>query len=164
MPNDYPMQANEFVKIISDHQGIIYKVCRMYGDSPEEVDDLFQDIVLNLWRSIASFDDGSKVSTWMYRVALNTAITGLRKHKRRRDLEAPMPPDQIASTAPIYNDEAQQLYQAIRQLSKIERALITLYLDDYSYREMADILGISENNVGVRLNRIKRKLKKLVSG
>jgi RNA polymerase sigma-70 factor (ECF subfamily) len=155
-----------FLRHINDHQGIIVKVCRMYGSDPADSEDLFQEIVLQLWKSYPGFNGLSKVSTWMYRVALNTAITRLRKIKRR--------PDQHRMTKALDNtpvidpkrldvEYASQLQRAIDSLNKFDRALVILYLDEMSYREMAEIMGISESNIGVKINRIKNKLKTMLN-
>jgi RNA polymerase sigma-70 factor (ECF subfamily) len=154
-----------FTQLIAEHQGIIHKVCNMYCDTQDDRRDMFQEIVLQLWRGYASFKHESKITTWMYRVALNTAITGLRKRKRRPDhidldgaIHVPQPqgnPDQPEETA--------MLYKAIAQLSEVERAITMLYLEEHSYDEIADIVGITANNVGVKINRIKAKLRKMLT-
>jgi RNA polymerase sigma-70 factor (ECF subfamily) len=137
----------------------------MYCDTADDRRDLFQEVVLQLWRGYPSFKEQSKITTWMYRVALNTAITGLRKRKRRPnhlDLETaehvPMPQGNV--DAP---EEVQFLYKAITQLSEVERAITMLYLEEHSYDEIAEIIGITANNVGVKINRIKVKLRKLLT-
>lgn len=137
----------------------------MYCDTADDRRDLFQEVVLQLWRGYPSFKEQSKITTWMYRVALNTAITGLRKRKRRPnhlDLETaeyvPMPQGNVDSP-----EEVLFLYKAITQLSEVERAITMLYLEEHSYDEIAEIIGITANNVGVKINRIKVKLRKLLT-
>lgn len=163
------MLEEEFSALITEHQKLIYKVCHFYADQPQDVEDLFQEIVLNLWRAYPTFEQRSKISTWMYKVALNTAITQLRKAKRRQRREANVDLMAVATTEVAtggagYNVQRHVLHEAIKRLNKVERAIIVLYLEEHSYREMADIMGISENYVGVQLNRIKKKLRALLDG
>lgn len=150
----------EFVEIVNKHQALIYKVCHLYADNPADVEDLFQEIVANLWQAYPRFDGRAKVSTWMYRVALNTAITQLRHRKRRPQVQAL--DHTIGREVQLFDEQSQQLYAAIKQLNPIEKAIITLYLDGYSYHEIAETMGITENYVGVRINRIKDKLQQII--
>ncbi len=154
----------EFIHMITRHQGIIHKVCRIYRDTAEDREDLFQEIVYQLWKSFPSFRAASKVSTWMYKIALSTAIAKFRKN---RALQPPTIPlegiEAEAVPAASQHPEKERLYRAIAQLSTAEKAIITLYLDDYSYEEMAEIMGISANHLGVKINRIKQKLKTLLN-
>lgn len=151
----------EFVALVTRHQALIYKVCHLYADDAAAVEDLFQEIVVNLWQAYPRFDGRAKVTTWMYRVALNTAITQLRRAGRRPRLQ---PFDaRLAAPAALPDEQSRQLYAAIRQLNAVEKGLITLYLEGLSYREIGEALGITENNAGVRLTRIKEKLRRLVA-
>lgn len=162
-----PALRKEFVQLIAQDQALIHKVCSMYCRDPEERKDLFQEIVLQLWRSYPTFKHESKVSTWMYRVALNTAVSSFRKDSRRphhgslsdMELDIPAMPD----TSPEYELKIKYLYAAIDQLSQVEKAIVMLYLEERSYDEMAEIIGITKTNVGVKLNRIKAKLEKLLT-
>ena len=149
----------EFVDILNSHRGLIYKVCNLYCSDPEDRKDLFQEIVLQIWKSWGSFRQESKLSTWMYRIALNTAITHFRKEKRSGS------PVSLADIElPDINDSAEreeslkQLFAAIDHLDKVDKSLILLYLDEKSYEEISEITGFTKSNVGVRLNRIKIKL------
>ncbi len=156
---------DQFLEVIAAHQRIIHKVCRLYAHTADDREDLFQEVLLQLWRSFGSFKGESKVSTWMYRVALNTAISGFRKSSRRpamTDLEGQA--YQLAADAPNTEaeEEKQLLYKAISLLSDLERAIIMLYLDEQSYEEIGQIIGITPNYVGVKINRIKAKLKDLL--
>jgi RNA polymerase sigma-70 factor (ECF subfamily) len=129
-------------------------------------EDLFQEIVIQLWKAYPKFRGESKFSTWMYRIALNTAISGLRKQKNHiTTLEPDRLPVEIQEEAynPQREEQLQQMYTAIRRLSEIERALVMLYLEDKPYDEMEDILGINQNNLRVKMNRIKEKLRKLTT-
>jgi len=148
---------------MDEHQGIVHHISAMYANSLEERDDLSQEIILQLWRSFRSFQDQSKFSTWLYRVALNTAISYLRKSKKFQWTTLDKA-DGIAID-PIDNldGDIRHLYQAINKLSKVDRAITMLYLEEYSYEEMAEILGITPINVGVRINRIKKRLKKIMN-
>lgn len=156
----------EFIRIINEHQGIILKVCRMYCTEKADSEDLFQEIVLQLWRSFPRFGHISKVSTWMYRIALNTAITGVRKsHVRPMFRSISLDQENYAEPPPgrmdiEYNKE---LWKAIYTLSRFDRSLLLLYLEERPYSEMAEILELTESNVGVKLNRIKKKLKEILN-
>ncbi len=152
--------TNQFAKQIADCHGIIAKICRMYGTDAEDRNDLRQDILLNAWHSYPQFRNESKFSTWLYKVALNTSIGRLRK--KRVELH-PLKP--LHHELPACENEKQSrmelLDNLIRQLTDQEKVLVALYLDELSYAEMADITGLTESNVGVRLNRIKQKLKNM---
>jgi len=152
----------EFLAAVHQHQRIIYKVCRIYRDKREDQEDLFQEIVYQLWKSFPGFKSESKISSWIYRIALNTAIAVYRKPKLPVDLYKELP-DQIqtAQEKPVSENE-ERLFNAFRKLNDAEKAVVSLYLEDFSYREISEITGLSENNVGVRLNRIKNKLKEIL--
>jgi RNA polymerase sigma-70 factor (ECF subfamily) len=158
-------REREFVQLVTLHQGIIHKVCSMYAADRDERKDLFQEIVLQLWRAFDSFEGRSNVSTWMYRVALNTAISRLRSARRRpqsdelSELAMRLP---APEADPDLAEKRQALYRAIEQLSEVEKAVVMLYLEEHSYEEISDIIGITVNHVGVMLNRIKGKLKKIM--
>lgn len=156
----------EFIKIITDHQGLLLKVCRMYGNQHSDSEGLFQEIVLQLWKSYPRFNRESKITTWMYRVALNTAISSLRRIKRIPDsqqlsLDHHNLQENKEERIDIQYDQA--LQQAILALNKFDKALVLLYLDENSYLEMSEIMGISESNIGVKINRIKKKLKQILN-
>jgi len=152
----------EFVDILNNHRGLIYKVCHLYCDDPEDRKDLFQEIVIQLWNAYPKFRGESKFSTWLYRVAINTAITGLRKKK---DLIDSKEPDQLPELVDEENESNEEklshLYKAIGQLSQVEKAIVMLYMEDRSYEEMEEILGMSQGNLRVKMNRIKEKLRQL---
>ncbi len=152
----------EFLAAAHQHQRIIYKVCRIYRDNREDQEDLFQEIVYQLWKSFPGFKSESKISSWIYRIALNTAIAVYRKPKLPVDLYRELP-DQIqtAQEKPVSENE-ERLFNAFRKLNDAEKAVVSLFLEDFSYREISEITGLSENNVGVRLTRIKNKLKEIL--
>jgi len=153
----------EFVKIISENQGIIHKVCSIYCDSEEDRRDLFQEILAQLWKSYATFRNESKFSTWMYRVAINTAITSFKKIKRQPDQKS-LEIESVQIENEEYDPEVEEqillLHKAIAQLSGIEKSIVLLFLENKDYEEIAEITGITRNYVRVKMNRIKHKLKK----
>ena len=156
----------EFTRLINENQGIVHKVCRIYTDDPMAHDDLFQEIVLQLWKSYDSFKGESKFSTWMYRVGINTAITRYRKNKRKPYHDSIDDHHfHIREELPDENLEfkLKMLKNAINRLNDIERALVLLYLEDLPYREIAETMGISEVNARVKMNRVKKKLKEMLN-
>ena len=157
---------DEFIVMINEHRGILYKICNLYCDDEEDRKDLFQEMVLQLWKSYPGFRSQSSKSTWMYRIALNTSITRLRKEKREPSRRSLMDADfEIPdfNPGPDQHEELALLRNAIDQLNEIEKALVMLYLEEKSYEEISDIMGITKTNVGVKLNRIKLKLEKIIN-
>ena len=155
------LKEKEFAKLIKDNQGLIIKVSRLYTNTLEDEQDLFQEIVLQLWRSYDSFKGQSKISTWMYRVALNTAITLFRKKTKSPQTDELL--DYHHSNYVEADDEKQQqistLYKVIKMLPNVERAIITMYLDHLPYRDISENLVITEVNARVKMNRLKKTLK-----
>lgn len=154
-------QSATFDGWLRDHRGILIKIARTFVDKPTDFDDLLQEILIQVWRSVPAFHHRSRVSTWIYRVALNRALLWQRQETRRRNQEInveQLPPPLPANRAPV-----EQLYEAIRRLRKPDRALILLSLEGLSYREIAAIAELSESNVGVRLSRIRQKLHTLIT-
>jgi RNA polymerase sigma-70 factor (ECF subfamily) len=163
--NKKNIHINEFLKLISVNKGIIYKICNIYANSREDKDDLKQEIILQLWKSYPNFKGKSKFSTWMYRVAFNTAITNIRKSKRHPIIEAwsgSEPNFSEKENIDYLQEDINSLYKAIAKLKDVEKAIIMLYLEEKSYKEIGEIIGISEKNVSVKLVRLKEKLKKLM--
>lgn len=158
------LSEQEFLALITQHKGILYKVSRMYFDKLEDQQDLFQEIILQLWKSLDSFKGNSQFSSWMYRVALNTAIVFFKKEKRKPDKYNSKNIEPIAYDA--YNNEQDQqlvhFYKAVKELNKIEKALILQYIEGFSGKEIAENLGLSEVNVRVRINRTKSKLQEII--
>ena len=152
----------EFLNMVEAQKRTIYKVCYMYANERDDLNDLFQETVLNLWKSFPRYRGESTLNTWVYRIAMNTCITFLRRSNTR-----PQTIPMTANVADLMAEEEskagqlQELYRLINQLGKLERALILLWLEERSYDEMADILGISKANVAVKLFRTKEKLKKM---
>jgi RNA polymerase sigma factor (sigma-70 family) len=154
----------EFVDILNNHRGLIYKVCHLYCDDPEDRKDLFQEIVLQVWKSLGSFRQESTIGTWMYRIALNTAITHFRKEKRlggKVSLNGIDIPDLNDSSEK--EDQLKELFKAIEDLDRIDKSIILLYLEEKNYEEISEITGLTRTNVGVRLNRIKIKLSNTIT-
>jgi RNA polymerase sigma-70 factor (ECF subfamily) len=152
-----------FTGLIHEHRGIIRRLARLYAESPEEREDLEQEICLQLWRAYPSFAGRARASTWMYSVALNTAISSLRRRRRRppreelHDVAAP-------GGGAEERDRLEVLYMAIRQLGEGERALVLLWIEELSYDEIAEVLGLSAGAVSVRLVRAKQRLREIVAG
>jgi len=163
-PEVLSAKEQEFSKLIKDNQGLIIKVSRLYTNSLEDEQDLFQEIVLQLWRSYDTFKGQSKISTWMYRVALNTAITLFRKKTKSPQTDELM--DFHHSGYIEDDDEKQQqislLYKVVKMLPHVERAIVMMYLDDLPYRDISENLGITEVNARVKMNRLKKTLKQLM--
>src|SRR5690554_5454996 len=155
------LSKEDFLEQVFQHQALIHKICRMYRDNREDREDLFQEIIYQLWKSYPQFQGRSKLSTWMYRIGLNTAMATFRKPEFRHSPLEDHHGEAIWMTESASENESdEKLHYAIRQLNEADRAFITLYFEDMSYQEMGEILGISENNVGVRLSRIKEKIRK----
>jgi RNA polymerase sigma-70 factor, ECF subfamily len=158
-------EEKRFINLITEHQGLIYKVCIMYENDQDARNDLFQEIVLQLWKSFSTFRGEAKITTWMYRIALNTAISGYRKqtrHLKTEDLQDMHFNISEHATTDDHEEDIQKLQWAIRQLSEIERAMIMMALEEVPYDEIAETIGITQNNVRVRMNRIREKIRKLM--
>lgn len=157
---------HSFVAQLEQHQNIVHKICRLYTHDADAHNDLFQEITIQLWKAYPKFRGDSKFSTWMYRVGLNTAITLYRKSKRRvetHDFESVS----FKISAPEYDDtvevQLRLMYEAVKQLNDIDKALVFLYLEDKNYREIAETLGITEVNARVKMNRIKDKIRTIIN-
>lgn len=157
-------QKEEFIKLISEHQDLIRKVAAIYYRNKADQEDAFQEILVSLWQAYPTFRGESKFSTWLYRVALNTVISGFRKasnrvHKNQSDIH--ITDELLGPSKEDLSEEIDCLYQAIEHLSDIEKAIIMLYMEEKTYDDIADIMGMTRTNVGVKINRIKKKLKKI---
>ena len=157
---------HKFVTEIQDNQNIVHKVCTLYTNDRDSHNDLFQEITIQLWKAYPKFRGEAKFSTWMYRVALNTAITLYRKRKRRIDT-ADYESIIFKIKAEEY-DETEELqlklmYKAVKQLNDVDKALVFLYLEDKNYAEISETLGITEVNARVKMNRIKTKLRTILN-
>jgi len=160
---------NVFKGWLQEHTGLVYKVARAFAPNEADQPDLIQEILLQMWCSLPRFEGKAKASTWIYRVALNTALAWRRKETKHRatqtsliDIET-LPGTEEDSARRVAREEVVvRLYDAIHQLPKVDAALVLLYLEDLSYREMAEVLGLSESNVGVKLNRARKALAELM--
>ncbi len=152
----------KFTELLQQNQGIVHKISNLYFRDRLEKEDYHQELIIQLWKAFPSFNNQAKFSTWMYRVCLNAAIDILRKEKNQlkhvKIAEVDM--KHIANSHDPENANQEKLYRAINQLSPIDKAIITLYLDEYSYKEIAEIIGISESNTGVKISRIKSQILK----
>jgi len=157
----------DFTQLIEQNKGIIYKVARSYGKNEDDRADLFQEIVIQLWRAFERYDDRYKLSTWMYRIALNVAISFYRKERRRTEVTSPLNEGMTEIADDPVDGEVEAninlLQQFINELKELDKALMILYLESKSYREIAEILGISETNVATKISRIKDQLKQKFS-
>ncbi len=151
----------EFINLIERHSRLIYKICYMYASDKDELNDLYQEILINLWRSHHLFRGEAKYSTWIYRIGLNTCVSYIRQRTKKPSF-IPLNVD-LENIAQQENnlEELKELYRLINRLSKIEKAIVLLYLEEKTYDEIGEIVGITRGNVGVRLNRIKTKLKEM---
>ncbi|MDR6560985.1 MULTISPECIES: sigma-70 family RNA polymerase sigma factor [Arcicella] len=157
---------NQFVELIKIHQGIVHKVCGMYRRDHDDRKDLFQEIVIQLWKAFPKFRHEAKVSTWIYQISLNVAISDFRKESRKPiRVELSETITNISDNQYDYSIEEKLavLYQAIDQLSEIEKAIIMLYFEEKNNEEIAEIIGISQNNVRVKMTRIREKLRTLMA-
>lgn len=161
MSNDF------YTSSILPYSGIIIKICRAYTDSQEDFEDYYQEVCLQIWRSRDSFRGDCKWSTWIYRLSLNICLTLIRKKKKKNqfyNVEAVGETIETEDIARFSDEDLRFLYEAIKQLSEIDRAVILLYLEEKPNKEIAEIIGTTPNNIGVRINRIKNRLKKLLDG
>ncbi|MCP4191439.1 MAG: RNA polymerase sigma factor [Planctomycetaceae bacterium] len=156
-----PLDQTTFVSLIDDHRRLIMKVCWAYTSTPDDRDDLLQDILSQLWASFRNYDRRRPFSTWMYRVALNVAIDSLRRKTRQREQTGVEEMPEFASP----RDETRQeqlleLHELLDRQNEADRAILLLFLEGQSYREIGGIIGMTESNVGTRINRLKQTLKK----
>ncbi len=150
-----------FSELIEQHQAIIHKITMVYANGRANREDLFQEICLQLWKSFPNFREEARFSTWMYRVALNTAISDVRKRKNNFRVEL-LRDDRVEAESSDEQEKVTLLYHSISKLNRIDKAIILLWLEEKNYEEIALIMGTSKKNVSVKLVRIKRKLEELV--
>lgn len=155
-----------FERLVTENAAILNKICRVYTNSEEDFDDYYQEVTIQLWSSFQNFRGDSQVSTWVYRVAINTCLGLLRKEKKRIITDELNDRHETAESneQAILDEQLQKLYSAIKKLKEVDRAIILLHLEDKSYKEVAEIMGITLSNVGVKINRIKSQLKQLIYG
>lgn len=161
------MSQDFYISHILPHAAIIIKICRAYSNSQEDFEDYYQEVCLQIWRSRNNFSGKSEWSTWIYRVSLNVCLTLLKKNKKNTNtfVSDAIPQDVLDDSQAFFKEASlNELYKAIKQLNEINRAIIVLYLEEKSYQEIASIMGMNVSTIGVRINRIKEQLKKLVHG
>jgi RNA polymerase sigma-70 factor (ECF subfamily) len=160
--------SNDFyTSSILPYSGIIIKICRAYTDSQEDFEDYYQEVCLQIWKSKDKFRGEAKWSTWIYRLSLNICLTLIKKKKRTRQYystDTINKNEDAEDNATFSDEDLSYLYEAIKQLSEIDRAVILLYLEEKPNKEIAEIIGTTPNNIGVRVNRIKERLKKILHG
>lgn len=169
MNRDFHDRDRRFLDLVNENRPKILKICRVYAWSREDRDDLYQEILIQIWRSLPSLKETAHANTWLYRVALNASISFVRKrtsrgaalttHCDQNQMEQLL--EQRASDDSS-NEQLANLFEAIAQLNDLEKALITLFLEDLSYEEIASVMGVTESNVGVMLHRAKKKLSTLM--
>jgi RNA polymerase sigma factor (sigma-70 family) len=154
----------EFLSLLQNHKGILHKVSRIYMDKPEDREDLIQEIILQLWNSFNSFKEQSQFSTWMYRVAINTAILYYKKENKRTDTQVLSSEYDIKDEGvdDTKNKQLEIFYKAVQELNSIEKAVIFYFMEGKSHKEIGDNLGISEVNARVKLNRTKEKIQAII--
>lgn len=160
-------KSDVFLSVVEAHKGIIYKVANAYCADPEDRKDLVQEIILQLWRSFERYDERFRHSTWIYRIALNVAISFYRKESKRKAISEPVPEFIIDNAEPVNIDQDEEgirfLHHFISDLKELDKALMLVYLEGKSHREIADIMGITETNTATRIGRIKAILKQRFS-
>jgi len=157
--------SNDFYQTsIIPYAGIIIKMCRAYTNTQEDFEDYYQEVCLQIWRTKSNFKEQSDWSTWVYRLSLNVCLTLMKKRKKKeKHFVTEYIPGDATIEMKVFEDESlNDLYKAIRQLSEIDRGVILLYLEEKSYQEIAAIMGTNPNNIGVRIKRIKERLKKIL--
>ncbi len=154
-------KEESFTRIIKENEGVIFKITTIYTQNGQDQKDLYQEIVYQLWKSFDSFRNESKISTWMYRIALNTAISQLKKSKKHSNTSGidQVVLKQTENYDTEFENRLKMVYKHIHQLNILEKGLILLLLEGKKYDEIAEITGLSETNVGTRISRIKQKLK-----
>ncbi|MCJ7933761.1 MAG: RNA polymerase sigma factor [Chryseobacterium sp.] len=160
----HPNEA-AFLKLINQHKGILYKASRIYADSTEDREDLQQEILVQLWKSYQNFKGNSEFSTWMYRVAINTAITYLKKEKQRTNNQTDTTPQfevRQEDYNPAKDKQLEFFYTAVQELNSLEKAVIFYFMEGMSHKEIGNNLGISEGNARVKLNRTKEKIQQII--
>lgn len=160
------MQASDqtaiFLEVLETHKGILYKIANAYCAEDNDRQDLLQEITIQLWKSFNQYNDAYKYSTWIYRIALNTAISFYRKHKKRKDIHTAIPEILHLPDANIHTEKEQQLnllQECIAELKELDKAIMILYLEEKSHKEIAVITGISETNVATKIGRLKSVIK-----
>ena len=155
------IQEEQFARLVREHKGTIYTVCYMFSQDEDAVNDLFQETLINMWKGIDGFREESKISTWIYRVALNTCL--LQERKKKKEVQTvPLSMDiNFFEDNDANSSQVRQLHERIGKLGLVDRAIVMMWLEDMSYDEIGAVMGITAQNVGVKLFRIKEQLKKI---
>jgi len=159
------VSSDFYTSSILPFAAIIIKICRAYTNTQEDFEDYYQEVCLQIWKSRDNFREQSEWSTWIYRLSLNVCLTLLKKKKNnsKHFVSDALPEEAIEDSHAFEDESLNQLYDAIRQLSEVDRGVILLYLEEKSYQEIANIMGTNPNNIGVRIKRIKERLKKILN-
>jgi len=158
------MNTDFYTKSILPHASIIIKICRAYTYNQDDFEDFYQEVCLQIWKSNDNFQGDSQWSTWIYRLSLNVCMTLFKKTKNNQYIVNQDFSDLVTyDRCPFADDELNLLYMAIRQLSEVDRGIILLYLDEHSYQQIAEIIGTNPNNVGVRIKRIKQRIRNILN-
>ena len=165
------MSKDFYITNIFPYRGIIIKICRAYSNSQEDYEDYYQEVCLQIWKSRENFKNKSEWSTWVYRIALNVCLSLLRKQKKHNDAyDFEQNYNQFSNEFHVneeskdYSNDISRLYKEIKKLSEIDRAIILLYLEKKTYKEISQIIGINSNSIGVKITRIKKRIKKQLNG
>ncbi|HWW01675.1 MAG TPA: RNA polymerase sigma factor [Candidatus Acidoferrum sp.] len=168
--NSTPADEHKFLELVNENRNKILRVCRVYAWNSADQDDLYQEILFQIWRALPGLKESAYANTWLYRIALNTAISFVRKRASRSGRVVHFEPADLTrviesrqTTEEIADDRMADLYTAIYKLDPLEKALVTLFLEDLTYEQMAEATGINANNVGVMLHRARKKLSRLLT-
>lgn len=152
-------KEKRFMTVVTDNRQLIYKVCYMYATDRDHFQDLYQEVLANIWEGLDSFRGNSAISTWLYRTAINTCVTFFRRHNRHSsEMTSLEVASELVADDNVRGEQLREMYALIAKLSKIDKAMILMWLDERSYDEIAEVTGFSRNNVATRLRRIKQKL------
>lgn len=151
---------HQFEQIVSTHDAMLRRICLGYAHTSQDLEDLYQDVLVNIWRGLSSFRSDSSIRTWVYRIALNTCVSTLRIRSRQPQSASLDEVVMVADQSQERKDAVKEMYECIATLNPIDKAIVMMWLDEYSYEEIAETIGIKRNNVATRLHRAKEKLKK----
>lgn len=156
--NDKLKKEQEFVALVDGYKRVIYKICYMYADDDDHFKDLYQEVLINLWRGFEGYEGAGKLSSWVYRIGLNTCISYFRKYKKMGEGISLELIWGMQTETDDRSGQLKEMYRLINRLNKLEKAIILLWLDEKSYDEIAEITGLSRNNIATKLKRVKEKL------
>ncbi len=160
-----------FKEVLEENKDRIYRICCAYERNPDDHDDLYQEIIINIWKSLGKFEGRSMISTWIYRIAVNTSLMHIKKESKRNSLNTEINDNTLSIPETSFEDKEEKietgrkielLYKCINSLHSLDRLIISMVLDELSYKEIAEVTGLTVNNTGVRVNRIKKELSRLM--